>query len=90
MEYNKLYIQTIIRTLEEKIKEQQKIVLKTNNQDEKELLYKYQKLLLSKYIELEKNILNEINRWNMHIIIKKCKKTIFFHKNTCQTKKNII
>lgn len=62
MEYNKLYIQTIIRTLEEKIKEQQKVVLKTNNQDEKELLYKYQKLLLSKYIELEKSILNEINR----------------------------
>lgn len=62
MEYNKLYIQAIIRTLEEKIKEQQKIVLKTNNQDEKELLYKYQKLLLSKYIELEKSILNEINR----------------------------
>lgn len=62
MEYNKLYIQTIIRTLEEKIKEQQKVVLKTNNQDKKELLYKYQKLLLSKYIELEKSILNEINR----------------------------
>ena len=61
MNTNEIYVKKVIQPLEEKIKEQRIKVFETNNKREKELLVKYEKLLFSKYKQLEKMIKEEIN-----------------------------
>lgn len=61
MNTNEIYVKKVIQPLEVKIKEQRIKAFKTNNQKEKELLVKYEKLLFSKYKQLEKMIKEEIN-----------------------------
>ena len=61
MNTNEIYVKKVIQPLEVKIKEQRIKVFETNNQKEKKLLVKYEKLLFSKYKQLEKMIKEEIN-----------------------------